>query len=1043
MLTVASYTVVKTVRDAVFLSRFSVTELSLLSVGLALLTGFVVALYARLTGGISRPNLIGATNLLIAASLIAIWRGLSHPALADLLPWVLYVWSGVFGVFTIMQFWLLANDLFDAREAKRLFGLVGAGATLGGVAGGLASRLATTTIGTHGLLLVAASCLMVAALLVRVVWPLRRHERTVQGGGAGRVVERRSQAIRRSPYIRLLAAAVLLSTVATTLLGWQFLALAKHHFAARTDEMTAYFGGLSAYLSLASLLIQALLTGRLLRRLGVGLALNGLPLALLVGVTLIAGAAYLPLMSTFFAASLARVAEGGVRFSIDRPSMELMWMPVPQRLKEQGKAFVDTVVDRFGTGIAAIIWLLMALAGLDKPERVHWVGLAIGASVIVWLYVVQRARRGYVEAFRNVLAVRAIDAGRLQVSVVDGEAQRMVAATLASSDPREVLFALYLLEDWPGKLPDLQGALRHPDATVVKEALNVLRRRGDEQHREHAAQCIAHAAEDVREAAIEYMHRTAPTTADPVVEQLTRSGRVDSLTVKVLELGLPAYARDARSAMIQALEEESGERRVQLLRLLGAAPPEAVAELVRPYLLAPEVRLVRAALFAVGRSRCAELVAELTGLLADWRFRRAAGDALRRIGPPAAAELERLASNAGGQVASRKAAARLLGIVGTGSSPEVLLELAQRGEFDLSRRALRALVRLCAHLECEVPRGQLEAVLQRDVERIYRDLSDLGRGSWADLRSASRPEDLVERALVERVHDRVERVFLALSLLYNSVDVRSAYRGLRSPLRSIRASGIELLDNVLSNELKDRLLPLLEGGSAAFLPARGTQRDGSGSTRSRADLLARLLGDRDETLQAVAAWSAGVEGDRSQRSLLRGLTSRTGPLGDVARRALAQLDGELVEVHTMGLTVIEKALKLQKVDVLQHASTEDLAHIAQIAQELSVEAGGPLYREGDAPDALFVVVSGKVRLHRDEIDIALLGEGEAFGSWALVDEAPRVASATVLEDATLLRVGREEFVELLADRVDIVQAVFRAMVARLRELAGVSSAHHE
>lgn len=141
----------------------------------------------------------------------------------------------------------------------------------------------------------------------------------------------------------------------------------------------------------------------------------------------------------------------------------------------------------------------------------------------------------------------------------------------------------------------------------------------------------------------------------------------------------------------------------------------------------------------------------------------------------------------------------------------------------------------------------------------------------------------------------------------------------------------------------------------------------------------------------------------------------------------------------MGLTDVEKALKLQQVDVLQQASTEDLSYIAQIAREEEYEPDAAVYTAGDLPDALYVVIAGRVRLHRDEMEIATLGVGEAFGSWALLDESPRVASATALEHTTLLRVSREEFLEILADRVDIVQAVFKAMVERLRSLASAAS----
>jgi len=137
----------------------------------------------------------------------------------------------------------------------------------------------------------------------------------------------------------------------------------------------------------------------------------------------------------------------------------------------------------------------------------------------------------------------------------------------------------------------------------------------------------------------------------------------------------------------------------------------------------------------------------------------------------------------------------------------------------------------------------------------------------------------------------------------------------------------------------------------------------------------------------------------------------------------------------MGLSVVEKALKLSTVDFLAHVSSEQRAHIANIAEEIELAPGAPIYRHGDAPDALYVIVAGAVRLHQDGEEIGVLGAGEAFGSWALIDDAPRVASALAEGPVTVLKVDREEFLELLGDRVDIVRALFKAMVERIRSLA--------
>jgi CRP-like cAMP-binding protein len=161
-------------------------------------------------------------------------------------------------------------------------------------------------------------------------------------------------------------------------------------------------------------------------------------------------------------------------------------------------------------------------------------------------------------------------------------------------------------------------------------------------------------------------------------------------------------------------------------------------------------------------------------------------------------------------------------------------------------------------------------------------------------------------------------------------------------------------------------------------------------------------------------------------------------LADVAAHALRAQEAARESEERMGLTVIEKVLKLRGVDVLRRATSEDLAYVAQIAEETELDEGTKVYAEGDAPDALHVVITGGVQLTQGSTDIGRLGPGEAFGAWALVDESPRLATAVTTAPTTLLTVRRDDFRDLLSDRPAIVQAVFRAMVEHIRHLADLA-----
>jgi CRP-like cAMP-binding protein len=134
------------------------------------------------------------------------------------------------------------------------------------------------------------------------------------------------------------------------------------------------------------------------------------------------------------------------------------------------------------------------------------------------------------------------------------------------------------------------------------------------------------------------------------------------------------------------------------------------------------------------------------------------------------------------------------------------------------------------------------------------------------------------------------------------------------------------------------------------------------------------------------------------------------------------------------LSIVEKVILLQNIDVFSEVPTEQLASLAAIAEEVEFIKGDIIYKENDPSDALYLVLEGKVHLRRGDQEISVAEKEEAFGTWALFDEEPRVVTATVVEDSRLLRVDREDFIDLLADHVQIAQGVIKIVVKRLRNL---------
>jgi CBS domain-containing protein len=137
------------------------------------------------------------------------------------------------------------------------------------------------------------------------------------------------------------------------------------------------------------------------------------------------------------------------------------------------------------------------------------------------------------------------------------------------------------------------------------------------------------------------------------------------------------------------------------------------------------------------------------------------------------------------------------------------------------------------------------------------------------------------------------------------------------------------------------------------------------------------------------------------------------------------------------MTIIERVLLLQGVELFGSVTTEQLSHVALISEEMSVDRGHVIYRENDSPDGLYVIISGAVAVSRGGDVIEHIGPNGSFGIWALFDDKPRLTSAEATEASRLLFVPREQFYEVLSDHVDIVQGMFKHLVDRLHQLATI------
>jgi AAA family ATP:ADP antiporter len=392
--------VVRPAREALGMQR-GIEAIRWLFIGTVIVTLLVNPIFGLLVSRFRRLVFISATYPFFAFGLLAFYAllVLAPASVGERTGQVFYVWFSVFNLFATMLFWALMADRFSLEQSKRLFGAIAVGGTLGAIFGPWLASLLAKPLGTPSLLLVAVGFILLA--LGAAWWFVRfrtdRPEPTpgdriaapastphaVIGGSAWEGF----QAVFQSPYLLAICAYVLILAVMATFVYFTRLQMVAA-LGTNLDMRTATFARIDMIAQTATLVLQAIVTGHLMKRLGVAVTLALLPITVALGFIGLAVIGSLAALIAFEASFRA------VQRGIMRPARETLFTVVPRADRYKSKAFIDTFVYRAGDVIGAqtegllgrLGMGLVALASFAVPLAVVWMALGL------WLGYAQRDR---------------------------------------------------------------------------------------------------------------------------------------------------------------------------------------------------------------------------------------------------------------------------------------------------------------------------------------------------------------------------------------------------------------------------------------------------------------------------------------------------------------------------------------------------------------------------------------------------------------------------------------------------------------------------
>ncbi|MEM9193565.1 MAG: MFS transporter [Myxococcota bacterium] len=873
-LVMAAHAVVEAARDSLFLTRLPVEQLPWAYLAIAVLAVGAAQLNQRLVQRFNKRWVLAVTLLLAGATNFGFWILLRSGA-----SWVffgLYIWSGLAATVLVVQFWLLLGAAVTVTQAKRVFSLVAAGGLIGATAGSLIADLGVRVFDPRELLVAAGGILVVSAV-VPAGWrfvpdassPPRRNERP-KGLGTS--------------YLRRLLLLVLLSTVTLTGVDYLFKAVVAENVS--PELLPSFFTRFYLGLNFFALLFQVVISGWMLRVLGVNRALLVLPSLLLLFLGSMAAfpAALLPVL-------LMKGADGALRHSLHRTATEVLYLPLSADLRDRFKAIVDAVGQRGGQGLASLGILAAVYLGANNL----YIGIGVAVLAVAWLSYAVGIKGHYLDLFRTNLREGTIRT-RVELADLDLHSLEAMVAALNSDQDEEVLAALDLFQEHD-KVPLIPVlVLYHPSKEVVLRALELFASHGHSDFTSVARRLLRQDDQDIRAAALQ-----AISAVEAAEELLQAHVDDESPLVEVTAL----VALIARSVGNEAELRRTFDARV---RASDPAVVVATAKAIRmqrdpefiPVLLELASHPARQIRLEVARAMLAmpdpAYLPALLPLLQDAQSRPVARQVFLALGDDALTFLDEALSNPATPRATRRHIPRSIHRFEASRAAEILMKhLNQENDDAVRFKILRGLGRLVSeHPDLALDRQALRRACERTVHRWIRSLA-----YRLATEQAHRDDPALETTggtlllvlLKEQERSLRQWLFRILGLINPGEDFELLYQGLRRSDRRARAQSRELLENAISGALRDAILAMVDDLPAGERLQRARAALGlSDRTPTYEERLLTMLEDRSETVQSIAAYHIAELGLETFADRLdEARPGEPSHLGEVIDRALGVL----------------------------------------------------------------------------------------------------------------------------------------------------------
>jgi AAA family ATP:ADP antiporter len=909
--------ITKPAGSGLFLSRFGSDALPYMFIVTAVVAAIISTAYSQALKffSILRVNL---WSLGICLTLLAVFAAIIPEAAArDVVAVGLYLWVALFGVLAASQFWMMASLVFDVRQAKRLFGPIGAGAIAGGIAGGYLATIIAGSLGIRALLFVAIAAMVPVMLISVYVWRkyiAKRVSELSQKKKTSQLRESPHRLILGSRHLLLLCGIIATSVITAKLVDYQFSALAAERYADE-DQLTAFFGFWFSTFNVIGLGIQLVLTQRIVERLGVSGALMFLPTGLAIGaVTMF----FMPGLS---AAIFSRLTDGSLKQSLHRAGVEMLFLPVSTAVKGRIKTYIDVLIDSVAGGLGGLL-LLLLVDGLG----VSIVGISFPVLLFVlgWFVCVLLVRDEYLEAFRDQLRhLRPRKEPRRLKSrhkeVLAGF-MRVLEDAKMNRDDKQLLYVLERTDDLTDDKfhKPIVELLGHAVPAVRAKALRSLSLRDGPDLLNHVVPllvddevlvrnaaleyCISHHLEETGELIKEQLKDPNPDVSGTALIQLLVETRANPEMRKEWKLKQQFHFRRKELRWISGPSARAW--RLKLLKAAGHSGSELGKDFIAEEMESPTLEITKAAILAAGESLDERYLLRLIDFLSEAPYRPHAKSALVQYELGLVNLLPDYFKKGLIDITDIRRLPAVLEKIPSQQTVDLLFALIERyhpEDLEVRLEVLKALNAMRRDFPLlQMPTKKVfrqilteTKTYQTTINNLQAQLAQRGEGSEA-LQAARKG---LLNLLEQRQEGNLDRLFRLLGLRYQPADIIPIFRGLHAAGHQEKISALEFLDILLENNLKRLVIPVVEQGiRLGEVNERSTLMSAEELRIAQFHNFKRILRGRDVRLKLSVIYFIGYTEDEQYMPLLRvNLESPDQRVRDMAGRAFDRILAGVVD----------------------------------------------------------------------------------------------------------------------------------------------------